>query len=45
VSDALSLQREEIIAIVRNGVHASLMAPAEKTKLLGEIDRVITEST
>ena len=33
VSDALSLQRDEIVAIVRNGVHASLMTPAEKAKV------------
>jgi adenine deaminase len=45
VSDALSLQRDEIIAIVRNGVHASLMTPAEKAKVLGEIDRAIAEPT
>ena len=43
VSDALSLQRDEIIAIVCNGVHASLMTPAEKAKILGEIDRVVAE--
>src|SRR5580658_5487769 len=30
VSDALSLTREEIIAIVRNGFAASLLTPAEK---------------
>jgi adenine deaminase len=45
VSDALSLQRDEITAIVRNGVHASLMTAAEKAKVLGEIDRVLAEST
>jgi adenosine deaminase len=44
VSETLSLQRDEIIAIVRNGVHASLMTPAEKTKVLGEIDRVLAET-
>jgi len=41
VSGALSLQRDEIIAIVRNGVQASLMAKSEKDDVLAEIDRVI----
>src|SRR5580658_1791307 len=44
VSDALSLRRDEIVTIVRNGVHASLMTPEEKTKVLGEIDRVLAET-
>ena len=41
VSGALSLQRDEIIAIVRNGVQASLMAKSEKDNVLAEIDRVV----
>jgi adenine deaminase len=45
VADALSLQRDEVIAIVRNGVRASLMTPAEKTKIFGEIDRILAEGT
>ena len=44
VSDALLLSRDEIAAIVRNGVQASLMTPSEKTKLLAEIDRVLAET-
>ncbi len=44
VSDALSLQRDEIVAIVRNGVQASLMTKSEKDNVLAEIDRVVAES-
>ncbi len=44
VSDALALTRDEIIAIVRNGVGASLMTPAEKDSALAEIDRVLAET-
>ena len=32
-------------ATVRNGAHASLMTPAEKAKMLGEIDRVLAETS
>src|SRR5580692_5084645 len=38
ISDALLLQRGEIIAIARNGIEASLMKTADKTKLLVEFD-------
>jgi adenosine deaminase len=41
VSDALSLERDEIAAIVRNGIRASLMTAPEKGKVLAEVDRVI----
>ena len=41
VSDALSLERDEIAAIVRNGIRASLMTAPEKCKVLAEVDRVI----
>jgi adenine deaminase len=41
VSDALALTRDEIVAIVRNGVGASLLTPAEKETTLAEIDRVL----
>jgi len=41
VSDALSLTREEIIAIVCNGIHASLMTASEKNNTLAEVDRVV----
>jgi adenosine deaminase len=45
VSDALALGRDEIIAIVRNSVQASLMSPPEKAKLQAEINRVLAETT
>jgi len=41
VSDALALGHDEIIAIVRNGVQASLMSPPEKAKVQAEIDRIL----
>ena len=41
VSDALALGRDEITAIVRNGVQASLMSEPEKAKVQAEIDRVL----
>lgn len=44
VSDALSLQSNEIIAIVRNGIQASLMTPQEKGAALAEVDRVLAET-
>jgi adenine deaminase len=45
VSAALSLNRDEIAAIVRNGFHASLMSGAEKQKALAEVERVLAEDT
>jgi adenosine deaminase len=44
VAGALSLTREEIEALVRNGIEASLMPAAEKLSLLAEIDRVLATS-
>jgi adenosine deaminase len=44
VSDALALGRDEITAIVRNGVQASLMSPLEKAKVQAEIDRILAET-
>jgi adenine deaminase len=44
VSDALTLNRDEIAAIVRNGFHASLMSEAEKQQALAEVDRVLADS-
>jgi len=41
VSDALRLGRDEIVAIVRNGIRASLMTEAEKARTLADVDRVI----
>ena len=44
VSEALELGRDEISAIVRNGVRASLMPAAEKEKVFAEINRVLASS-
>jgi len=44
VADGLSLKRDEIVAIVRNGIQSSLMTPAEKSSALAEVDRVLAES-
>ena len=44
VTGALSLTREEIVALVRNGIEASLMPAAEKLSLLAEVDRVLATS-
>jgi adenine deaminase len=44
VSDALRLTRDEIAAIVRNGIQASLMTPSGKGNALAEIDRVVAET-
>jgi adenine deaminase len=43
VSDALSLGRDEIVAIVRNGFQASLMTAAEKAAALAEVERLLTD--
>lgn len=45
VSQALALGRDEIAAIVRNGVHASLMSEAEKNTTLAEIERVLAATS
>jgi adenine deaminase len=42
-SEALRLGRDEIAAIVRNGINASLMTAPEKHKALAEVDRVLAE--
>lgn len=44
VSAALRLGRDEIAAIVRNGIAASLMPAAEKDQALADVDRVLSES-
>lgn len=44
VADALALTREEIVAIVRNSVQASLMPAAAKDEALADIDRVMAEA-
>jgi adenosine deaminase len=43
MSDALSLKRDEIVAIVRNGFHAALMSEDEKQKALADVERVLAE--
>jgi adenosine deaminase len=43
-SQALALGRDEIAAIVRNGIEASLMTPPEKATLLAEVDRILAET-
>ena len=43
VSDALALQRDEVAAIARNGIEASLMKAADKSKLLAEFDRSLAD--
>lgn len=44
VAGALALTREEIVAIVRNSVQASLMPAAAKDEALADIDRVMAEA-
>ena len=44
VSQALGLRRDEIAAVVRNGIEASLMTPAEKADALAEVERVLAET-
>jgi adenosine deaminase len=41
VSEALRLTREEIVAVVRNSVQASLMSAPAKAEALGDIDSVL----
>jgi adenine deaminase len=43
VSEALTLSRDEIAAIVRNGIRASLMTAPEKDRALADIDRVLAD--
>ena len=45
VSQALTLTREEIVAIVRNGFQVSLLPQSAKDAALAEVDRVIAQST
>ncbi len=44
VADALRLTRDEIAAIVRNGIQASLMANSAKDNALADVDRVLAET-
>jgi adenine deaminase len=43
-AQALGLGREEVAAIVRNGIKASLMAEPDKATLLAEVDRVLAQT-
>jgi adenine deaminase len=43
VGRALALTREEIVALARSSIQASLLAPAAKADALAEIDRVAAE--
>jgi adenosine deaminase len=43
-AQALALGRDEIAAIVRNGIKASLMTTPEKDKALADVDRVLAEN-
>jgi len=43
VSTALHLTRDEIAAIVRNGIQASLLTTAEKDGVLAEVDRILAD--
>jgi len=43
-AQALGLARDEIAAIVRNGIKASLISTVEKDKALADVDRVLAES-
>ena len=40
-AQALRLERDEVAALVRNGITASLMPKSEKVALLAEVDRVL----
>jgi adenine deaminase len=44
VAGGLSLGREEIAAVVRNGIESSLMTRVDKDQTLAEIDRVLAAS-
>jgi adenosine deaminase len=44
VSQALALSREEIVALVRNGINAALMPAAQKAKVVAEVDRVLADA-
>src|SRR3984893_13001871 len=44
ISEALDFGREEVAAIVRNGINASLMTGPEKAKACAEVDHVLAET-
>ena len=39
VAEALSLSREEIVQLARNGIDASFLAAADKDRLTAELDQ------
>jgi adenosine deaminase len=43
ISDALRLDRDEVVAIVRNSIQASLMSSSEKDIALADVDRALAE--
>jgi adenine deaminase len=43
VSEALTLSRDEIAVIVRNGFRAALMSETDKQRALAEVERVLAE--
>jgi adenosine deaminase len=45
VAAALNLGKDEIAALVRNGINASLMPTADKARALADVDRVVAGST
>jgi adenosine deaminase len=44
-AQALGLGRDEVAAIARNAIAASLMPQSEKAKLLAEVDRALAATT
>jgi adenosine deaminase len=44
-TQAVGLGRDEVAAIARNAIAASLMPQPEKAKLLAEVDRVLAATT
>jgi adenine deaminase len=44
VTEALTLTRDEVVALVRNGILASLMTKSEKDRALAEVDSVVAET-
>jgi adenosine deaminase len=44
VAEALALKRDEITAIVRNSIEASLMTRSDKDRSLADVDRLLAEN-
>jgi adenine deaminase len=45
VTAALGLDKDEIAAVVRNGINASLMPAADKARALADVDRIVAGDT